>query len=92
MLGTRSPQPTLFDVGALNTIQLQPGSFYAQLAEAGRPRIRTRCLPGSYNQDRGRPSVPPSQLALLLRLHVLDHLLDAEAIQRSICAARWAAR
>ena len=91
MLGTRSPQPTLFDVGALNTIQLQPGSFYAQLAEAGPGLYPDTLFAKLYNQDRGRPSVPPSQLALLLLLQVHDHASDAEAIQHTVYDARWTA-
>ena len=91
MLGTRSPQPTLFDVGALNTIQLQPGSFYAQLAEAGPGLYPDDVFAMLYNKERGRPSVPPSQLALLLLLQVHDHVSDAEAIQHTVYDARWAA-
>ena len=68
MLGKRSPQPTLFDVEALNTIRLQPGSFSVHLAEAGPGQYPDELFAMLYKQDRGWRSVPPSRLALQLLL------------------------
>ncbi len=62
MLRAPIPPPTFFDVKVLNTIQLQPGSFYRQLAEAGPGLWPDELLANLYSQDHGRPGVPSSQM------------------------------
>jgi len=90
MLGKRKTQTTLFDVGALNDIRLKPGSFYAQLAAAA-PTLYPDSLFAALYQAGGRPSVPPSQLALLLVMQTHVGLSDEGAIEHSEYDARWAA-
>lgn len=90
MLGKRNAQTSLFDVGALNDIRLKPGSFYAQLVAAA-PTLYPDSLFAALYQAGGRPSVPPSQLALLLVMQTHEGVSDEEAIARSEYDARWAA-
>ena len=90
MIGKRKVQTTLFDVGALNLIQLEPGSFYAQLAAAA-PTLYPDSLFACLYQAGGRPSVPPSQLALLVAMQAHEGLSDEAAIARSKFDARFAA-
>lgn len=90
MIGKRKPQTTLFDVGALDVIRLKPGSFYAQLAAAA-PTLYPDSLFATLYQAGGRPSVPPSQLALLLAMQTHEGLSDQSAIDHSEYDARWAA-
>lgn len=89
MIGKRKAQPTLFDVGALDAVRLKPGSFYAQLAAAG-PTLYPDATFAALYQPGGRPSVPPSQLALLLLMQTQAGVSDQEAIERSAYDARWA--
>ena len=91
MLGKRKGQGTLFDVGALETVQLPPGGFHAQLAAAAPSLYPDSAFASLYHTSRGRQSVPPSQLALLLVLQAHAGVSDAEAIERSAFDARWAA-
>jgi hypothetical protein len=44
---------------------------------------------GLYREDRGRPSVPPSQLCIALLLQAHDRVSDEEAIARSAYDLRW---
>ena len=89
MIGKRKSQTTLFDVGALEPIRLRPDSFYAQLAAAA-PTLYPETMFAALYLPGGRPSVPPSQLALLLVLQTHCRVSDAEAIERSAYDARWA--
>lgn len=89
MIGKRKPQTTLFDVGALKAIQLPPASFYAQLAAAA-PTLYPDADFAALYRPGGRPSVPPSQLALLVVMQFHANVSDAEAMERSAFDARWA--
>lgn len=44
---------------------------------------------GLYPSDKGRPSVPPSQLCVALLLQTRDNVSDDEAIQRTAFDLRW---
>jgi hypothetical protein len=44
---------------------------------------------GLYRENRGRPSVPPSQLCIALLLQAHDRVSDEEAIARSAYDLRW---
>lgn len=90
MIGKRKAQTSLFDVGALDAIQLEPGSFHAQLA-ANAPALYPDSLFACLYQAGGRPSVPPSQLALLVTMQTHEGLSDEAAIARSKYDARFAA-
>ena len=61
MLGTSSPYPTLFEVGALNTIQVQSGRLPAQVAQPGPGLCPDDAFAMLYYKERGRPSAPPSR-------------------------------
>ena len=68
MIGKRSKQAQLFEVGNVFDLQLPESSFYAQLAIAGPRLFKDEDFAKFYHAQRGRPSVPPSELALVLLL------------------------
>jgi hypothetical protein len=91
MLGKRKPQHALFDVGNVFLLELDPKSFHGQLASAA-PRLFSDADFAAFYSDRtGRPSVPPSQLALLTLLQHEAGCSDQEAVHRSAFDLRWAA-
>ena len=91
MLGKRKPQRALFDVGNVFALALDPHCFHGQLAAAA-PRLFSDDAFATFYDDRlGRPSVPPSQLALLTLLQHEAGCSDAEAVARSAFDLRWAA-
>jgi hypothetical protein len=91
MLGKRKTQRDLFDVGNVFALELDPKSFHAQLAAAA-PRLFSDADFAAFYADRtGRPSVPPSQLALLTLLQHEAGCSDQEAVDRSAFDLRWAA-
>ena len=60
MIGKRSAQMPLFEVGNVFDLKLAPGTFHSQLANAA-PRLFTdQDFADIYNNKIGRPSVPPS--------------------------------
>ena len=91
MMGKRKPSGTLFDVGNVFPLALQPGTFHAQLAEAGPRLFPDEKFQQLYDPQRGRYSVPPSELALLLVLQAQAACADAEALARSAYDLRWCA-
>lgn len=90
LIGKRSPQYSLYDVGALDNVKLPPGSFYFQLAQNSDifDKINLSVL---YVEDNGRPSIPPPTMCLLLVLQMYDRCSDQEAIDRATYDARWVA-
>jgi hypothetical protein len=91
MIGKRSSQMPLFDVGNVFDLQLDPKSFQAQLANAAPRLFKDEDFAVFYKDKRGRPSVPPSLLALTLLLQHEAGVSDEEAIQRTAYDLRWAA-
>jgi hypothetical protein len=91
MIGKKNPQASLYDVGNVFSLKLSEGSFYGQLAGAADRLFRDEDFAAFYCADNGRPSVPPSQLALLLVLQAKDGVSDAEAIESSAYDLRWCA-
>jgi hypothetical protein len=91
MMGKRSAQRDLFDVGNVYSLELDPRSFHAQLAQAAPRLFNDETFAAFYDQRLGRPSVPPSQLALLTLLQHEAGVSDAEAVERSGYDLRWAA-
>lgn len=91
MIGKRKRQQDLFDVGYVFDVPLDPGSFHGQLARAAPRLFRDEDFAACYDARRGRPSVPPSQLALLTLLQHHAGVSDAEAVERTCFDARWAA-
>jgi hypothetical protein len=91
MIGKRKAQRDLFDVGNVFALALDPKSFHGQLAAAA-PRLFSDADFAAFYSDRtGRPSVPPSQLALLTLLQHEAGCSDQEAVDRSAFDLRWAA-
>jgi Transposase DDE domain/Transposase domain (DUF772) len=91
MLGKRSAQRHLFDVGNVFRLELDPKSFHGQLAAAAPRLFQDAHFAAFYSDRNGRPSVPPSQLALLTLLQHHDGCSDQEAVDRSAYDLRWAA-
>lgn len=91
MIGKRKPQRELFDVGNVFSLVLDPRSFHGQLARAAPQLFRDGDFAAFYAVRRGRPSVPPSQLALLTLLQHEARVSDQESVARSGYDLRWAA-
>lgn len=91
MLGKRKAQRELFDVGNVFPVALDPASFHGQLARAADRLFRDADFAAFYADRLGRPSAPPSLLALLTLLQHESGCSDAEAIDRSAFDLRWAA-
>jgi hypothetical protein len=91
MMGKRRAQRDLFDVGNVYPLELDPRSFHAQLAQAAPRLFHDEAFAAFYDARIGRPSVPPSQLALLTLLQQEAGVSDAEAVARSAYDLRWAA-
>lgn len=91
MVGKRRPQGDLYDVGLFDNVPLDPQSFHGQLARVSRHLFSDEEFSALYHDRLGRPSVPPSQLALLVLLQHEAGVSDREAITRSTFDARWCA-
>jgi hypothetical protein len=91
MMGKRAAQRDLFDVGNVYALALDARSFHAQLAQAAPRLFHDEAFAAFYDQRLGRPSLPPSQLALLTLLQQEAGVSDAEAVARSGYDLRWAA-
>src|SRR5713101_4365605 len=91
MMGKRRAQRDLFDVGNVYPLALDPRSFHGQLATAAPRLFHDEAFAAFYDARIGRPSVPPSQLALLTLLQQEAGVSDAEAVARSGYDLRWAA-
>jgi hypothetical protein len=91
MIGKRSSQMPLFDVGNVFDLKLDPHSFQAQLANAAPRLFKDEDFATFYKEKLGRPSVPPSLLALTLLLQHEAGVSDEEAIARTTYDLRWCA-
>jgi len=91
MLGKRSEQTLLFDVGNVYPLSLPESSFHGQLARAASRLFKDEDFLSFYCADFGRPSVPPSLLALMLILQHEAGVSDEEAVLRTAYDLRWAA-
>ena len=89
MLGHQSPQGDFFRPDHALRGHVGEGSFYGLLAKQGRTWFRDEDFAALYREDFGRPSVPPSQLAVALLLQAHDSVSDEEAIARSAFDLRW---
>jgi hypothetical protein len=67
MLSTTTGQVGLFDAAGLIG-PLPEVFFFALLAQRGERIVRDEGFADCYSADRGRPSIPPSQLAKVLLL------------------------
>jgi hypothetical protein len=91
MIGKRSHQMPLFEVGNVFDLKLDPASFHAQLAQAAPRLFQDEDFAAFYKEKQGRPSVPPSLLALATLLQHEAGISDEEAINRTAYDLRWAA-
>jgi len=89
LLGRQSPQDELFRPDHLYRDHVGQESFYGFLAGSRCSLFRDEDFAGLYRSDKGRPSVPPSQLCVALLLQSRDGVSDEEAIQRTAYDLRW---
>ncbi len=89
LLGRQSPQDELFRPDHLYRDHVGEDSFYGFLASSRRDLFRDDDFAGLYRTDKGRPSVPPSQLCVALLLQTREGVSDEEAIQRTAYDLRW---
>src|SRR3954462_10262746 len=89
MLGTRGPQRGLFEADTVYGEFVGRDTFYGWLASQRGELFRDEEFAGLYVLTNGRPSVPPSLLAVALVLQTYDGVSDAEAKQRADYDLRW---
>jgi hypothetical protein len=71
--------------------ELEEFGFHGLLALHGRRIFRDEDFAALYHADTGRPSVPPSTLALATLLQHYDNISDEEVIARCRFDLRWKA-
>jgi transposase len=89
MLGKRGPQRGLFEADTVYGEFVGRDSFYGWLASQRGELFRDEEFAGLYVLTNGRPSVPPSLLAVALVLQTYEGVSDAEAKQRADYDLRW---
>jgi len=89
MFTQRSDQHSLFAADTQYLDFVGADSFYGFLARHGRELFSDEAFAQLYSPDFGRPSVPPSILAIALLLQAHDKVSDAEATQRAAFDMRW---
>lgn len=89
MLGRRESQGDFFRPDHAYRDHVGEQSFFGLLARHGADWFRDEDFVALYREDFGRPSVPPSQLAIALLLQAHDSVSDEEAIARSAFDLRW---
>jgi transposase len=89
MLGKRGPQRGLFEADTAYGAFVGRDSFYGWLASQRGELFQDEQFAGLYVLDNGRPSVPPSQLAVALVLQTYAGVSDDEAKQRADYDLRW---
>ena len=90
MIGRRKTQAELFDVGNVFPYSPDPKSYYGQLAKVSDKLFVDDDFVALYSEHIGRPSVPPSLLALVLIMQAREQISDDEAIRRTTCDLDWA--
>ncbi len=89
MLGERGPQRGLFAADNLYADFVGRDSFYGFLASRRDELFRDEDFAALYCSENGRPSVPPSLLAIVLVLQTFQRVSDEEAKQRADYDLRW---
>lgn len=90
MLGKRDPQRDLFGAASRLGPELDKLGFYGRLAAEGATIFRDQDFARCYS-DIGRPSAPPSQVALAHLLQHYEGVSDDEVIERLRYDLRWKA-
>ena len=92
MLGKRDPQRNLFATDTLiGEEALAKMGFHGILAHEGHRLFRDEDFAAIYSEEIGRPSTPPSVLALATLLQYFDKVSDAEVVERCRYDLRWKA-
>lgn len=90
MMGRRDPQRTLLSATAqLGDNVVARMGFYGRLAEEGHRLFHDEDFAKAYCNTNGRPSAPPSILALARLLQHYAGISDAEVIERCRYDLRW---
>ncbi len=90
MLGKRDPQISLFGAASqLGARVVAKMGFYGQLARHAHTIFPDENFAQAYCPDNGRPSVPPSLLAIARLLQIYEKISDREAVQRAKYDLRW---
>lgn len=90
MLGTRDPQGSLYSAATqLGSETVSDLGFYGKLATHGPQLFHDADFAGAYCAGNGRPSVPPSKLALARLLQHYEGVSDAEVVERCQYDLRW---
>ena len=90
MLGTRDPQGSLYSAATqLGSETVSDLGFYGKLAAHGPKLFHDADFAGAYCSGNGRPSVPPSKLALARLLQHYEGVSDAEVVERCRYDLRW---
>src|SRR5687767_15032050 len=89
MLGKRGPQRGLFEADTAYGAFVGRDSFDGWLASRRGELFRDEEFAGLYVLNNGRPSVPPSLLAVALVLQTYDGVSDDEAKQRADYDLQW---
>src|SRR5437667_6004625 len=89
MLGERSAQRGLFEADTMFADFVGRRNFYGFLASQRDELFRDEDFAALYCSNNGRPSVPPSLLAVALVLQTYDGVSDDEAKQRADYDLRW---
>jgi transposase len=90
MIGRRKIQTDMFDVGNVFPYSPDPKSYYGQMAKVSDKLFVDDDFAALYSDHSGRPSVPPSLLALVLIMQAREQISDEEAIRRTTCDLDWA--
>ncbi|NMB77375.1 MAG: IS1182 family transposase [Myxococcales bacterium] len=80
---------TIEQADALYLDQMDPEWFHYRLAKNRARLFKDEDFKGLYCSGNGRPSVPPSLLAVALLLQVHDDVSDEEAVHRASWDVRW---
>lgn len=92
MLGKRSPQTKLFATSTLlDSKQLKEMGVYGRMAREGRRIFKDEDFSSLYCENNGRPSAPPSILAMATVLQFIEGISDARVIDRCRFDLRWKA-
>lgn len=90
MLGQRDPQRSFFDASSqLDEVTVDQMGLYGKLSKKSHQFFRDEDFAAAYCRDNGRPSAPPSLLAVAHLLQHFEGISDAAVIERTRFDLRW---
>jgi hypothetical protein len=89
MLTQRSSQLSMYQADVEYLDRVGRDTFYGHLAQARSRLFLDEDFATLYCPDNGRPSVPPSLLAVALLLKAHDKVSDEESVERANFDVRW---